>query len=127
MKSFTFSDFSTKFLKRVLFILFLPWVLLLRTALSSTMLTLMSWSLSITWNMGRRLHANKKASKNNIIQAFYISQPLLLSHLHVPTICLNIGVAPDKDVVNGEKNGEEGDGKDVDSHCEKSADFLLVV
>ena len=55
LKSFTFSDFSTKFLKRVLFILFLPWVLLLRTALSSTMLTLMSWSLSITWNMGRRL------------------------------------------------------------------------
>ena len=77
--------------------------------------------------MGRRLHANKKASKNNIIQAFYISQPLLLSHLHVPTICLNIRVAPDKDVVNGEKYGEEGDSKDVDSHCEKSADFLLVV
>ena len=47
--NFTFSDFSTKFLNKVLFIFVLPWLLMLSTALSSSMLTLMSRSLSITW------------------------------------------------------------------------------
>ena len=50
-EKFTFSDFSTKFLNKVLFIFFLPWLVLPSTVLSSSMLTLMSWSLSITWNM----------------------------------------------------------------------------
>ena len=48
-------------------------------------------------------------------------------YLHVPTICLDIRVGPDKDVVDGEEDGEEGDGEDVDGHCEKSSNFLLVV
>ena len=48
-------------------------------------------------------------------------------YLHVPTICLNIWVGPDKDVVDGEEDGKERDGKDVNSHCEESPDFLLMI
>ena len=48
-------------------------------------------------------------------------------YLHVPTICLDIWVGPDKDVVDGEEDGKEGDCKDVDGHCEESSDFLLMI
>ena len=48
-------------------------------------------------------------------------------YLHVPTICLDVGVGPYEDVVDGEEDGKERDGEDVDGHCEKSSDFLLMV
>ena len=40
---------------------------------------------------------------------------------------MDIRVGPDKDVVDGEEDGEEGDGENVDSDGEESSNFLLVI
>ena len=40
---------------------------------------------------------------------------------------MDVRVGPDKDVVDGEEDGEERDGEDVDGDGEKASDFLLVV
>ena len=69
---------------------------------------------------------SKLADKNKLYTSKMVSAISKL-YLHVPTICLDIWVGPDKDVVDGEEDGKEGDGKDVDGHCEESSDFLLMI
>ena len=49
------------------------------------------------------------------------------SYLHVPTVCLDIWIGPNKNVVDGEKDGQEGHGENVNGHREKSPDFLLMI
>ena len=51
----------------------------------------------------------------------------MCSYLHVPAVCLDIWIGPNKNVVDGEKDGQEGHGENVDGHREKSPDFLLMI
>ena len=51
----------------------------------------------------------------------------MYSYLHVPTVCLDIWIGPNKNVVDGEKDGQEGHGENVNGHREKSPDFLLMI
>ena len=48
-------------------------------------------------------------------------------YLHVPAVGLDVGVGPDEEVVDGEQDGQEGHGEDVDGDGEEPADLLLVV